>query len=361
VLSKMPVTILVIFFAIVHFRFFHLAQAFPAGRESSWIDGLWLSGQALGFYAGKLIFPIQLSNIYPLPEKIQGFFPAEVYVYAVLTFYLIFLIFKEYRRDPRALLGFVFFLIVLLPSLHFVKINNGLIFERFVYLPSVGLFLFFANEFFRSRNKVNLSLRKLFGVLLFIYLAVLMSVSWQRCFVWENPFTLWTDAILNSPNSPNGYLNRASFSLEQREFSQAFMDIETAIQLNPRLGEAYVERAKLWVEKKNLKEAILDYSKAINFGLTFQKDLAKVYNNRGNLYSEMSQDDLAIADYNKALDLHSGDIFALLNRAIVFMKKKMWTQALSDFETVLKQDPRNLYAQKAAEMVKLKIMKPGPR
>ena len=56
--------------------------------------------------------------------------------------------------------------------------------------------------------------------------------------------------------------------------------------------------------------ALEDYTKAIQL----KPDYSSAYNNRGNLYEAMGQQDKALADYNKAIQLKPDFALAIQNR-----------------------------------------------
>ena len=136
--EKIPFFILAVFFAALNLTAVHSANVFSMSFILPWVDGLWLSGYALWLYVLKIIFPFSLCNYYPLPAQTQGFFPLKIYFLSLLFIFLSLLALRKLSHELRV--AFLAFIIMISPCLHILKINNCLIYERFVYLPDLGIF-----------------------------------------------------------------------------------------------------------------------------------------------------------------------------------------------------------------------------
>jgi tetratricopeptide (TPR) repeat protein len=75
-------------------------------------------------------------------------------------------------------------------------------------------------------------------------------------------------------------------------------------------------------------------------------ELAKVYNNRGNIYARKNLFDNSIADFNRAIELNQYYSDAYFNRANVYYKLKKFYNAISDYNQVIKINPYDIKAYK---------------
>jgi len=109
----------------------------------------------------------------------------------------------------------------------------------------------------------------------------------------------YNQAIANSPNDADFYLQRA-FSLEKlNRLDESVNDYTWAIRLGPNLEKAYVNRGNVYYKQRKFALAMQDYRKA----LTLNEQNAKVYYNLGLVYHRLHQLDEACLNLNQALNL----------------------------------------------------------
>lgn len=359
--DKIPFFIIAGLCAGLTLYFADVSCAFPTSQASSLFDRIVFSSYAVFLYIAKLLWPVHLSCMYPLPDKLNGFYPLGVYAsLALIPIFFVLVVFLYKRNDFRRTIlpAFLFFLITLFPTLHFIEVNTGLIYERFVYLPSIGLFLIFVTMFqrFYSSNLVEkLKAKGVLRVLMIGYCLFLFSMTWNRGYVWNDSVTLFSDVIKKFPNSPNGYVCRSSVYSKMNKWDKAFIDVNRAISVSPNDSKAWSIRAGMNEYFREYEQAIDDYSKALELGLQYQPDIFKAYNNRGNLYSYQNKLELALSDYAQALALDPQNTYALLNRGVVYSKQNKYKESLADFELVLERFPDHPYAKKMRGVLLLKL------
>lgn len=344
-------------FFLVSFIFSYITVAvaqfyFPARFLYTKVDGILFSFYSLILYAAKLVVPFRLSCLYPLPGEGGLPYPFLLYLSPFLVSLIWFMI-KKFKNKNLKLL-FVFFVIMLFPVLHLIRINNSLLYDRFVYIPSISIYLILGHVlrilFQKIFNKSRIG-RIIFLVVVLSYLSYVASYAWIRCHVWRDGMTLWQDVLRKFPHSAIAHVNRGDVYSATGEFDLALFDFSAAIELAPYYALAYYNRAGIY-EKFGLSErAIQDYSHA----LKFDPWDVKSYNNRGNLFSDKGDYSLALEDYNKVLLLDPKNVYALLNRGLVYYKMNNLRKAADDFSAVLRKFPNNDYARNMQTMVLKKI------
>lgn len=83
----------------------------------------------------------------------------------------------------------------------------------------------------------------------------------------------------------------------------------------------------------------------LNSAIKLKPDLAEAYNNRGNAYCNLSQQQRAIEDYNEAIRLNPDYAHAFGNRGVAYSDLKQYQRAIEDFNEAirLKPDYANAY------------------
>jgi protein O-mannosyl-transferase len=362
-----------------------------------------IAGRALWFYAGKLVYPVQLTFIYPrwqISELSwwQWLFPA-----AALG--LVVALWQARRRLGRGpLVAVLFFGGTLLPALGFVNVypmRYSFVADHFQYLAGVGLMVLAAAGAARLPGKIPqalLALPLLLGVL-----------TWQQTRMYQDLETLWKTTVARNPQAflahnnlavilrARGQLDEAidhlqrclavepgfaeahnnlGNALRQRgEVDAAIPHFKTALQLEPNNAPAYANLGSALLEKGQASEAIPELRKALqldpgNVDLLnslgyallkagqgteavafFQQAIAlrpgfvDAYNNLGNLLAQLGQLDEAIATYRKALAIHPDHAQAEANLARALLQEHQLDEAIAHFQKAAQLCPGSAEAE----------------
>ena len=382
VAEKIPFLLGALGLGIITWLSVEATDAFPATGLFSIPDRLFLSLYAIFLYLRKLLFPVTISCFYPLPVKHGAWFPLPVYLASAAVVLGGWLLWRKRRGiDREVLLGVLFFLIMILPVLHFIKINDSIVYDRFSYLSSLGIFLVMANAYrYLMRNqpfgRLPIDIRKLTRALFPIYLLYLSLFSWQRAHVWRNSLTLWSDVIQQFPKSALAYHNRAHTWTKMGRHDLALKDASKAVGLVPYYVDSRLNRGRIYVITKAYDLALMDFSHAIRLApenpegylergnmllyfhryepairdftdsLRLNPRQGEAHNNRGNVYLLIGRDDLAMDDYTKALEIDPSYAAAYLNRAMGHLIRRETQPALQDVDAALRLDPLNVLARR---------------
>jgi lipoprotein NlpI len=327
----------------------------------------------LVFYLIKFILPVHLSAVYPFPFNHDPALSLRLYFAPVVTLAIGTAI-VLYRGPLKKTLVFasLFYLVTLLPVLQIIPIGVSMVADRYSYIPMIGFALLCGvagEHFLRSTGKNRRGYRLRFTLLLGI-LFIVVCLTFQRCRVWEDNFSLWNDAINNFPHSAlQGYMNRGLAYCEKKQYDKGIEDFSKAIALKPDYGSAIANRAAAFEVIGAHDLAIEDFSRAIRLdpgnvnacnarGLAYENmgkhepaiaDFTRVLaldarhpladNERGIAYGSIGRYDLAIADFTRALELDPANLNACANRGILYATIGNWDAAISDLSAVIAQDP----------------------
>jgi tetratricopeptide (TPR) repeat protein len=109
------------------------------------------------------------------------------------------------------------------------------------------------------------------------------------------------DTELLSPRDRAGtFVNRGVLKLRRTAFEAAIKDFNSAVALQPTMGEAYVNRGAAAIGEHRYAESLPDLNKGISLGL---EQPAKAYYNRALAYEGLDDVKSAYFDYQKAVEL----------------------------------------------------------
>ena len=290
-------------------------------------------------YIKKLFVPTDLSCFYPFPRlEADGSLPTIYYVAPFITMALVGILIWSLKYTKVIAIGAFFFIFTIGLTLQFFPVGPNIVTDRYTYVPYIGLFFILGMAFVWLMDKKE----KKFGAVKALSVVGLagfsiwcITLSRERCEVWTNSETLWTDVIEKFPNTSEGYLNRGQYYTDNDIFDKAMVDYESTLQLNPKSTLAYINRGNVYGRNGVYDKALEDYSKAIEL----TPGASKIYLNRGNVYGLQGDIQASIVDFTKAIELERNYLDAYINRGISYSKLGDFNSALVDFNMALQIDP----------------------
>ncbi len=225
-----------------------------------------MSVRALGFYLYKTSVPLSFMPYYdrpPVDFLYPQFFMAAFAMAAITVLAVLY-----WRRTGSAafVAALAFFVVTLLPVIGIIQIGSQAAADRYMYIPSIGIFVLMggiiASMLQRKGPIARYGLPALMAIAL-VFLSV-QTIRQQR--VWKDSFTLWTHQIeLDTHGRFSRFVahsQRGVMYLKDREYGKAIADYSAAIELNPRFGKAYLQRGRAYMAVARYREALLDFKAA---------------------------------------------------------------------------------------------------
>lgn len=215
-----------------------------------------IAGRALWFYVGKLLWPFNLTFLYPkwnidVTVWWQWLFPVSVMILlAVVT------CFCE-RVGKTALVVILFFIGTLFPVLGFFDVYFTLysyVADHFQYLASIGPLALFGGRLWKAQQLPHEEKKDVSGPLLllakkkisehffrtivsFSILVLLGWLTWQQGHIYESRRSLSMDTIEKNPLAWAAYNDLAMSAVHDGSYPLALEYLEKAVGLHPK-GES---------------------------------------------------------------------------------------------------------------------------
>ncbi|MDD5166474.1 MAG: tetratricopeptide repeat protein [Candidatus Omnitrophica bacterium] len=239
------------------------------------------------FYIRLLFFPYGLKADYFFPAANSLFEPAVLLGIIVLSF-LVFIAFKNIRKNPLITFSIFWFFITVLPVSNIIPQGNVFA-ERYMYIPSVGFSMAIGICFFGlSKARIDthyLNWQKSVYLVFLLLVIALGRVTFERNKVWQNEFTLWYETAKASPESPRAHLNLASAYYAINFLDNAKKEIKAALEIYPVYYEAIEMLGHIYLKENRLNDAIKMFKAAIRI----YPDRATAYNGLGVAYARNNQ------------------------------------------------------------------------
>jgi hypothetical protein len=257
-------------------------------------------------YLWKTIVPTDLVLFYPRAAlsgwEVVGAAMVLVAVSAVVAWHA--------RLHPWLAVGWLWYLVTLLPVIGLVQVGDQAMADRYTYVPLIGPFIMLAwsaREIARRSARAALPVAVVTGALL----AVCPVITWFQVRHWRDSVALFTHATTVFPESYVGQVQLGNALAENGRFSDAIAHYSAALRAKPDLAEAHGNLGVLLAREGNTAEAIGELVEAIRL----KPDYVDAHNNLGVVLAARGEYDLAIAHYSEALKLNPDHASARANLA----------------------------------------------
>jgi len=253
-----------------------------------------------------LIFTINYSAAYSFLVSMPVFCLKNI-ILILVTLSLFAFGVLSLRWTKTIFFSLFFFLITLLPYLNIIPIST-LKADRYVFIASFSyvflLGIVFDRFYIYQHKKFSEGFFKLLSITLFLFLLTvysLMTVRQNK--IWENSYTLWTDAVEKNPgsNTANALMGVVYMELGMDRDSVKYLD--KAVQLLP-----------------------YDYQSRNNLGI---------------VYGRLDEPEKALQQFVTAMQLRPDDDTIKINLSVFYQRQKEYQKAKEVLKYLLSKSPQN--------------------
>lgn len=302
--EKAELFVLVPVFLVVGYR----AQAgFGAVREFDLMAQLPAIVVAYSRSLGHLFAPWQLGPLYVPP--VDGFSPLAVGG-SILALMGATLVIHRFRCPLPALwIGWVWFLVTLLPFSGIVAIGGHFMADRYLLIPSIGLWvgLVFLLKSVFDRNRVSARARWFVACAV---LVVLGGMTFRQVDRWRDSTRLFTHALQVDADNYLAEFWLGEARAQSQDFQAAAQHFASARQTNPRYDLAWFKEGSALLELRRHEEAAV----AFEGYLRLRPHQFKGWMNLGVAYGRLGRAEDALPCFERALEIAPDNAQARANR-----------------------------------------------
>ena len=317
-------------------------------------------------YLKQMFWPSGLAVLYPFPANGRPLW--EVILALILLLSMTAGVFILRKTRPYLLVGWLWYLLMLVPVIGFIQSGLRAQADRYTYLPQIGLYVLLtwmaADLCAGWRHR-----RALLGGLSIIILTALIVCAHMQVSYWKNSESLWTrtlavttdnyiahndfggalaqagrldEAIVQYqkaleiyPDSAEAHNNLGSALFQKGRVDEAIAQYQKALQINPDHAQAHYNLGIALMQKGRVDEAIAQYQKA----LQINPDFADAHNNLGSALMQKGRVDEAIVQYQKALEIRPNYVEAYNNLGNALFQKGRVDEAIAHYQKALAIQP----------------------
>ena len=262
-------------------------------------------------YLRQFLWPVDLAAFYPHPGG--SFSVITVGAAAIGLIALTGLALGQRARRPWLVVGWLWYLAMLLPVLGVLQIGLQGHADRYTYLPQIGICL-----------AVSWSLRELVGrarvpplasaLSAVSFLIVLGGLTWKQASYWHDSQTLWNRANSVTSNNEVAEHNLGLVAEHEGKLDEAISHYERAIAIESGRGQnryslplALAENnlGNIFAAKRQSEASTVHYERAV----AYRPDYADAWYNLGVVLQE-SNPEKAVDAFEHALRTHPDDAAA---------------------------------------------------
>jgi tetratricopeptide (TPR) repeat protein len=336
--EKIPFFLLSLLFGIIAIKARHAAAHFVEITDVySFIDRISIISYSVMHYIITIVIPINLSAVYPFPQKINQLLPLVFYCAPFVNIIIAWLIVRFRKRNIFILFSPLFLLVSIALVLQFMPFSMQMVGDRYTYLAIVGFLLLPAmGVVFLYQKYVNLRI----PIIIFAisYLLALSINTFNRAQVWQNSMTLWNDVLAKYPGYSLALYHRGLAYYQEKNYNAALEDYNKAIETNPDYIDALNNRAVTHIHLNNDEQALMDFNRIIDLN-----PKPEYFKNRALLKKRMGNLAGALSDYNRAIMADASDLEAYRQRGEIRARLQDFRGAISDYKDILALLPDDGY------------------
>jgi tetratricopeptide (TPR) repeat protein len=302
------------------------------------IERLLIASRAVWFYLSKLIWPSNLTFIYP-KWNISPAHPLD-YAWLLAGIALCAVIYFARRYVGRGVeVAAAFFVATLSPVLGFIVLYTfryTFVADHYQYLASIGPIALasagvatLASTFERSRPLILSA-----AVCLIVTLAVL---TWRQAAMYADIEALWRTTLARNPGCWMAHNNLGIVLFQKGDTDEAVAHYRTTLDMQPDFWDAEYNLGIALLSKGQVDEAIAHCSNAVRIAPNDPDALVAL----GNALLQKERIDDAIVYYQKALSLRPDYFLAHHSLGHAFLEKGEIDAAISHCRAALLIQPEN--------------------
>jgi len=283
-------------------------------------------------YLAQTIWPVHMGLFYPFPSSLPL---GRVVISAVILLAITGIAWAMRRRAPYALVGWLWFLGMLVPVSGIAEVGGQARADRFMYLPMIGLtiaIVWTAAALARSRNAIRAVAAA--GVVIVIANA---GVAHAQVQYWRDTVTLWSHTAEATDNLENFgvYFSLAEYLRTTGRPADAIPRYETALLKNPAYTEARQGLVRALMDAKQPERA----EAALEDWVRAKPDDAEARTLLGSLLVDLDRAPEAERHFVEAIRLRPDNADAHWRLALLRASQARLVDALPEFAEAVRLNP----------------------
>lgn len=282
-------------------------------------------------YLGKTLSMDDLAVLYPFPARWEAW---QVVGASVLVFGISLIAIATVRRRPYIVVGWLWFLGTLVPTIGLVTVGFQSIADRYTYVSLIGIFILMvwgAADLVQRWPVPKIAVR-FAGILA---LGICAGVTFAQLTHWQNSETLWAHAVAVTRDNPIAHYNLGTALTKQRRMEESLHHYGEAVRIKPDYVEAHLNRGATLMHFWRVDEATNAFAKA----LSIDPDYDQSHNCMGSALLALGQPDAAEHHFAKAVARSPKNAVMRFNLGVALFRQGRLEEAITHLAEARRLDP----------------------
>jgi tetratricopeptide (TPR) repeat protein len=338
ILEKLPLLVLSAFFGLVALYAQQAVGAVAPVGEISLGSRVATALVAYIWYPLKMFWPTGLAVLYPHPvEALPLWQPLGACFILILVS---FLVVWGARRSPYLPVGWLWYLVTLLPVIGLVQVGNQAWADRYTYVPLIGLFIMGAWGV-RDLTADLPGARVIRPVGAGIILTALLILTLVQVRYWRDSMTLFVHTLEVTTDNYVIHHDLGVALAKEGKGEEAARHFYQALRLNPYNARAQNKRGEELVARGQVAAGIARFQAAVRL----KPDFVAAYNNLGLAYARQGEMDRALAMFQKTIALDPNFVPGYKNLGLTLACQGKKREAREMLTKAVELQPNDLEAQ----------------
>lgn len=302
------------------------------------IDRVLVASRAVWFYLSKLIWPSNLTFIYP-KWNISATHLLD-YAWLVAAIVACVAIYRVRRYAGRSVeVAAAFFVATLSPVLGFVMLYTfryTFVADHYQYLACIGPIALASAGIVKLVDAFKQQRAFIWSAALFA-VAMLAVLTWRQSAMYGDVETLWRTTLARNPECWMAHTNLGIVLLEKGQVDEAIVHYRAALQMEPNWWDAEYNLGTALLSKGEIDEAIVYCEKAV----TMQPNDPDAQVSLASALLEKKRINEAIMHYQKALAIRPDYVLALCGLGRALLERGDLDTAIQHFRAALLIQPEH--------------------
>jgi len=286
-----------------------------------------------GMYIWNTIWPRDLALFYPYPRAIPV---GAVVIFAAFLVLVSVLALAKKRTSPYLLVGWLWFLGMLVPVIGLIQVGQQARADRYTYLPQIGLCLIIILGVAELVDKLRRGQKVLFA-LAGLVITTLTVLCYRQVSYWQNSETIWRHTLDVTSDNYIAHNNLGRELLDNGQAEDGIRHFRKAIEIQPNYSEGNNSLGVALAGQGDWEGAINSYRAAIRI----QPNYPEAHFNVALSLTEVGKTEEALAEFGEALRLRPDFFKAHYYLASLLLRLERRDEAVTHFEECLRLNPND--------------------
>ena len=335
VLEKLPLFALSVLMSVVIYVVQNQGGSVGSRADFPFVTRFFNATVVYWMYFYKTFWPADLACYYPHPGRAIS--NTAVILSAIALLAISVAAITQIKRRPYILIGWLWYLGMLVPVVGFVQIGGQQMADRYTYVPIIGLFVA-VTWLVSDLIPAGSARRTLLSIAALMSITICAVIARIQVGYWQNSITLFEHAI--AVTAPNWFAqnNLAKTHLDEHRLEAAKFHYQEAIKINPRLAAVQYNLGYIFQVQGNNGQAIQHYRRALDAN----GRMVAALNNLGHILYKQRNYQAAEFELRKALEIEPANVDVLFNLGNCLIEQNRAGDAIPLFRKATQIDRENV-------------------